>query len=161
MNKHNNNHKSTTLYDAGGWFLILMFFGVSFLGVIIDYLWNYFILFLALRLLHIKLTVKRKTVYTVIITAFGLVIDWLYYEITWGTTVIGALRIPALFKNPGTQPGLELATILIPMILIGIVNYFASRLYLHLNLKSAVIVGGMMMVFTAPWLIAAFVLLRW
>ena len=159
MDRHNN--KSATMYDSGGWFLVFMFFGVAFVGLIIDYFWNYLILFLALRLQHINISIKRKLVYTVIITAFGLIIDWLYYELAWGTAVFGGLRMPTLFPRPGTQPGLEIATIVVPMILIGIVNYFASRLHLHLNRKDGLIVGGMMAVLTAPWLIVAFVLLKW
>ena len=149
------------MYDSGGWFLVFMFFGVAFVGLIIDYFWNYLILFLALRLQHINISIKRKLVYTVIITAFGLIIDWLYYELAWGTAVFGGLRMPTLFPRPGTQPGLEIATIVVPMILIGIVNYFASRLHLHLNRKDGLIVGGMMAVLTAPWLIVAFMLLKW
>lgn len=153
--------KSIILYDAGGWFLIAMFFGVAFIGVVLDYFWNYFVLLLTLRWRHINITVKRKLVYSVGITAFGLLIDWLYYEFTWGTLDIGVLRVPAVFQRPGTQPILEIATILIPMALIGVVNYFASRLHLHLNVTNALVVGGMMAVFTAPWLIVAFVLLNW
>jgi hypothetical protein len=162
MNKRNETHrKSTMLYDAGGWFLITMFFGVAFLGVVVDYFWNYFVLLVILRWRYISITAKRKMLYSVIITAFGLLIDWLYYEFTWGTAVIGVLRIPAVFPRPGTQPALELATILIPIALIGVANYYASRLHLHLNVKNALAVGAMMAVFTAPWLIVAFVLLNW
>ena len=156
-----NHHKSTILYDAGGWFLIAMFFGVAFFGVVLDYFWNYLILSLALRWQRISITRKRKIVYIAIITAFGLLIDWLYYEFTWGTLVIGSLRIPAAFQRPGIQPGLELSTILIPMALIGLVNYFASHFHLHLDRKNALMVGVIMAIITAPWLIVAFVLLNW
>ena len=75
--------------------------------------------------------------------------------------MLGSLRVPAVFQKPGTQPGLELATILIPMVLIGVVNYYTSRLYLHTDVKSSLVVGVTMAVFTAPWLIVAFVLLNW
>ena len=153
--------KSTILYDAGGWFLIAMFVGGVFLGVVVDYFWNYLILYLALRWQKISITRKRRFVYIAIITAVGLLIDWLYYELTWGFLVIGSLRVPPVFERWGTQPGLELSTILIPMALIGIVNYFASRFYLHLDKKHASVVGAVMAVFTAPWLIVAFVLLGW
>jgi hypothetical protein len=156
-----NHHKSTILYDAGGWFLIAMFFGVAFFGVVLDYFWNYLILSVALRWQQISITKKRKMVYIAIITALGLLIDWLYYEFTWGTLVIGGLRVPAAFPKPGTQPGLELTTILIPMVFIGLVNYFASRFHLHLNMKNALVVGAIMAAITAPWLIVAFVLLNW
>jgi hypothetical protein len=159
--QNENHHKSTIMYDAGGWFLIAMFFGVAFFGVVIDYFWNYLILSLALRWQQISITGKRKMVYITIITALGLLIDWLYYEFTWGTLVIGSLRVPAAFQRSGIQPGLELSTILIPMALIGVVNYFASRFHLHLNVKNALVVGVVMAVITAPWLIVAFVLLNW
>lgn len=156
-----HHHKSVVLYDAGGWFLISIFFGVAFVGVVLDYLWNYLVLSVTLRWRHINIPRKRKAIYCVVITAFGLFIDWLYYEFTWGTLVLGNLIVPAAFPRPGTQPGLELSTLLIPIALIGIVNYFASRLHLHLDTKNSLVVGAMMAVFTAPWLIVAFVLLNW
>jgi len=149
----------TILYDAGGWFLIPMFVGGVFLGVMIDYFWNYLILYLALRWQRISITRKRRFAYTAIITAVGFLIDWLYYELTWGFLVIGSLRVPPVFERWGINPGLELSTILIPMALIGVVNYFASRFYLHLDKKHAFVVGLVMAIFTAPWLIVAFVFL--
>jgi hypothetical protein len=149
----------TILYDAGFWFLIPMFVGGVFLGVVIDYFWNYLILYLALRWQKISITIKRRFAYTAIITAVGLLIDWLYYAFTWGTLVIGSLRVPAIFERPGINPGLELSTILIPMALIGVVNYLASHFYLHLDKKHAFVVGLVMAIFTAPLLIVAFVLL--
>jgi hypothetical protein len=149
----------TILYDAGFWFLIPMFVGGVFLGVVIDYFWNYLILYLALRWQKISITIKRRFAYTAIITAVGLLIDWLYYQFTWGTqVVVGSLGVSALFEGPGLNPGLELGTILIPMALIGAVNYFGSRFHLHLEKKHALVVGLAMAVFTAPWLIVAFVL---
>jgi hypothetical protein len=151
----------TILYDAGGWFLIAMFVGGVFSGVVADYFWNYLILSLALRWQQISITRKRRFVYIAIITAVGLLIDWLYYEFTWGFLVIGSLRVPPVFERPGLNPGLELSTILIPMALLWAVNYLASRFHLHLDAKHALVVGLVMAVFTAPWLIVAFVLLGW
>jgi hypothetical protein len=49
----------------------------------------------------IGITRKRGFVYIAIITAAGLLIDSLYYALTWGTLVIGSLRIPAIFERPG------------------------------------------------------------
>jgi hypothetical protein len=149
------------LYDAGGWFLIPMFVGGVFLGVVVDYFWNYLILYLALRGQKISITRKRRFAYTAIITAVGLLVDWLYYELTWGYLVIGSLRVPPVFERPGLNPGLELSTILIPMALLWVANYLASRFHLHLDAKHASLVGAVMAVFTAPWLIVAFVLLSW
>ncbi|MGM0686757.1 MAG: hypothetical protein ACQET3_07295 [Promethearchaeati archaeon] len=157
--------KSTVLYDAGGWFVLgglYLYYGVGVVfGVLIDYLWNYLVLSLALRCQRISIAGKRKSVYTVIITAVGLLIGWLYYELTWGSLVIGSLRVPAIFESPGLNPGPELSTIVIPMVLVGAVNYLASRFYLHLESRRALVVGSAMAVFTAPWLIVAFVLLGW
>jgi uncharacterized protein (DUF2062 family) len=149
------------LYDVGGWFLVPMFVGGMFLGVVLDYFWNYLILSLALRWQKVSIARKRRFIYTVIITAIGLLIDWLYYELTWGFLVIGSLRVPPIFESPGLNPGLQVSTILIPMVLIGAANYLASRLYLHLESRRALVVGLAMAVFTAPWLILAFVLLGW
>ncbi len=152
----------TILYDRGGWFLIAMFFGGMLLGVMADYFWNYFILSLTLRWQQISIIRKRKFVYIAIITGVGFLIDWLYFEFTWGTQmVIGSLGIPTISERTGLNPGLELSTILIPIALIGVLNYFASRSHLHLNKKHASVVGAVMAVFTAPWLIVAFVLLGW
>ena len=159
--QHEKHRKSTIMYDAGGWFLAAMFFGGVFLGVVADYFWNYLILSLALRWQKISITRKRRFVYIAIITAVGFLIDWLYYELTWGFLVIGSLRVPPVFERWGTQPGLELSTILIPMALLWAVNYLASRFHLHLDKKHALVVGATMAVFTAPWLIVAFVLLGW
>ncbi len=161
MDRQNGHHQIAVLYDAGGWFLMSMFFGVAFIGVVLDYLWNYLVLSATLRWRHINIPRTKKSIYCVIITAFGLLIDWLYYEFTWGTLVLGSLRVPAVFPKPGIQPGLELTTILIPMVLIGVVNYYASRLHLHTDVRNSLVVGAIMAVFTAPWLIVAFVLLNW
>ena len=146
------------IYDAGGRFWAAIYYGGTVLGLVFNYFWNYLILYLALRWQKISIARKRRFVYTAIITAVGLLIDVLYYGFTWGTLVIGSLRIPALFERPGLNPGLELSTILIPMALIGVVNYFASRLYLHLDKKHALVVGLAMGVLTAPWVMVAIVL---
>jgi len=145
MDRRNGHHrKSIVLYDLGGWYVIIIF-GVAFSGLVLDYLWNYFVLSLTLRWQHISITRKRKMVYIAIITALGLLIDWLWLYV--------------VFSRPGTQPGLALATIIIPMVLIGLVNLCASRIHLHLSMKNALVVAGMMAVFTAPWLIVVFVFL--
>jgi hypothetical protein len=159
--QHEKRRRSTILYDAGGWFLIPIFFGGVFLGVVVDYFSNYLILSLALRWQKISITRKIRFVYIAIITAVGLLIDWLYYELTWGFLVIGSLRVPPVFERWATKPGLELGTLLIPMALLWAVNYLASRFYLNLDKKHASVVGAVMAIFTAPWLIVAFVLLGW
>jgi hypothetical protein len=147
------------LYDVGNWVLVTIFIGAVLFGLTIDYFWNYLILSLTLRWQQIDIMRKRKFVYIAIITAVGFLIDWLYYQFTWGTqVVVGSLGVSALFEGPGLNPGLELGTILIPMALIGAVNYFGSRFHLHLEKKHALVVGLAMAVFTAPWLIVAFVL---
>lgn len=154
-----SNYSISSPYDAGEWFFTAIYYGGTVLGVVFNYFWNYLILYLALRWRKISITRKRRFVYTAVITAVGLLIDAVYYDFTWGTLVIGSLRVPAIFERPGLNPGLELSTILIPMALIGVVNYFASRFYLHLDKRQALVVGLVMAVFTAPWVMVAVVLL--
>jgi len=153
------NYSIPSLYDAGNWVFVTIFIVAVLFGLTVDYFWNYLILSLTLRWQQIDIMRKRKFVYIAIITAVGFLIDWLYYQFTWGTqVVVGSLGVSALFESSELNPGLELSTILIPMALIGAVNYFGSRFHLHLEKKHALVVGLAMAVFTAPWLIVAFVL---
>jgi hypothetical protein len=159
INRRAKDSGATTLYDAGGWFLIAIFAGVAVavVGVVLDYFWNFLILILSLRWLHISVSYPRKFIYCLIVTAIGLLIDWLYYELTWGRLVVGNLRVEPLFEHAGLQPALECTTILIPMIVVGLVNFGAAHLLLRMSLKQAAILGAIMGVFTAPWLITVLV----
>lgn len=132
--------------------------GVGFLGLAFDYFWNYLILFLGLRWLRFSVSHRRKFIYCLIITAIGLLIDWLYYELTWGYLVLGGFRVAPVFERPGLQPALEFSTILIPLVLVAAVNFGTARLLLRMSLKQAAILGVTMGIFTAPWLITVFVL---
>jgi hypothetical protein len=87
--QHEKHCKSTTLYDMGCGFTTAMLFSGVVSGVV------------ASRWQKIGITRKRGFVYIAIITAAGLLIDSLYYALTWGTLVIGSLRIPAIFERPG------------------------------------------------------------
>jgi len=147
-------------YDLGGWPLIPILVAVVLLGIVADYSWDYLILSSALRWQGISIIRRTRLIYIAMMGAVGLLIDWLYYELTWGFLVAGSLGVPAIFERPRLNPGLELSTILIPMVLIGVANYLASRFHLHLDSKRASVVGLAMAVLTAPWLIVAFVLLR-
>jgi len=158
INRQGKDSGTTTLYDAGVWFLLPILGGVYFLGLAADYFWNYLILFLGLRWLKFSVSHRLKFIYCAIITALGLLIDWLYYELTWGYLVMGGLRVAPVFERPGLQPALEFATILIPMVVIAAVNFGTARLLLRMGLKQAAILGVTMGVLTAPWLITVFVL---
>jgi len=127
-------------------------------GLAFDYFWNYLILFLGLRWLKFSVSHRRKFVYCSIVTALGLLIDWLYYELTWGYLVMGGLRVAPVFERAGQQPVLEFATILIPLVLVAAVNFGTARLLLRMSLKQAAILGVIMGVLTAPWLITIAVL---
>ena len=148
------------LYDLGGRSLIPIFVGLVFLGIVADYSWDYLILSSALRWQKISIVRRTRFIYIAVMGSVGLLIDWLYYELTWGFLVNSNLAVQAMSKGSALNPGLELSTILIPIVLIGVANYLASRFHLHLDSKRALVVGLAMAVFTAPWLIVAFVLLR-
>jgi hypothetical protein len=149
--------KSTTLYDVGGWYIITIVFGIGIVGVVIDYFWNYLIFYLSLRRLDLIIPLGRKFIYCLIITAFGLLIDWLYYELVWGTLSVGPIRIGAAFPRAGSEPVLEILTILIPMVLIASVNYTVSQLFLKVTNREGLVIGVIMGIFTAPWLILVYV----
>jgi hypothetical protein len=145
--------KPTTIYDAGVWYLLPILGGMMLVGVAVDYFWNYLILFLGLRWIKFSASRRRRFVYCTIVTALGLFIDWLYYELTWGRLVVGSLRVVPIFNPAGQYPALEFATILIPMVLIAAVNFGISRLLLRMSIKQAAILGTAMGILTAPWLI--------
>ena len=164
--KSKQSSSTTTVYDVGGWFIVAIFSGVFFAGLAIDYFWNFLVLYITLRLIPdsqgIALTktisTGRRHVYCVIITVLGLIIDWLYYELTWGVLAVGSLHVSPVFPMPGVNPPLEIATILIPMLVLIAVNYGISRAYLRLKSRQAVVLGVVMGFFTAPWLIVVAVL---
>ncbi|HEY94302.1 MAG TPA: hypothetical protein G4O15_05140 [Dehalococcoidia bacterium] len=153
-------NKSTKLYDVGGWFIIAIVFGIGIVGVIIDYFWNYLIFHLSLRRLDLIIPLGKKIIYCLVITALGLFIDWLYYELVWGTLSVGPVRIEAAFPRAGSEPVLEIITIFIPMILIASVNYIVSRLFLKVTNHEGLVISIIMGVFTAPWLIMVFVVTK-
>jgi hypothetical protein len=157
----NQPRKSAVLYDIGGWFLLSLLFGMCFIGIALDYFWNFLVLFITCRLRRIDIQLKKKLIYTFIVTACGLVIDWLYYKFTWGVSVIGFIHIGSAFPRHVEQPLLELLTIIIPLAAIAVVNYFISRLYLGTKVKDSLWIGAAMGVFTAPWFIVAAMMLHW
>jgi len=160
MNRESRS-KSITLYDVGGWILFPFLFGVGIVvGIIIDYFWNYFIFHLSLRRLDLIIPLGRKIIYCLIITALGLFIDWLYYGITWGSLSVGPIRNTPVFPRAGSEPVLEISTILIPLILIALVNYIVSRLFLKVTNREGLVISIMMGVFTAPWLIIVYVVTK-
>ena len=148
------------VYDLGGWPLVPVLIGLVLLGIVADYSWDYLLLSSALRWQKVSTGRRTRFIYIAMMGTAGLLIDWLYYELTWGSLANSNAAVQAMSRGPELSPGLELSTILMPMVLIGVANYLASRFHLHLDSKRALVVGLTMAVFTAPWLIVAFVLLR-
>ena len=148
MNKPKN---SIMLYDAGGLIIFIMLFGVPF-GSIFDYLWNLLVFSVTLPFLpsetKIKLRKSRRFLYILVITVLGVIIDWAYFELTWDTHFgKTGLWIPAMSQ------GLQFAWMLLPIVMLWLVNFALSYAYLKLERKPAVILGGVMALFTAPWLL--------
>lgn len=141
--------KSIVLYDVGG-AIILVFLGIPF-GSVIDYLWNLIVFSVALPLLpgdKIKVSKGRRLAYCFFITVLGLIIDWAYLELTWDTHFAkSATWIPAMSQ------ALQFVCLLLPMVMIFLVNAALSYSYLKLERKQAIILGVIIGVFTAPWLL--------
>ena len=139
------------LYDAGGLIIFIMLFGIPF-GSIFDYLWNLLVFSVALPFLpvesKIKLSKGRRLLYVLFITLLGIIIDWAYFELTWDTHFgKTGLWIPAMSQ------GLQFAWMLLPIVMLWLVNFALSYAYLKLERKPAFILGGIMALFTAPWLL--------
>ncbi len=145
-------HKNTvTLYDAGGLILILVFFGLPF-GTIFDYLWNLVVISVALPFLpaghNLTIGKGRRLAFCFFITLLGIIIDWAYFELTWDTYFgKGGVWLPAMSQ------GLQLLWIVLPLAMLGLANFALSYSFLKLERRQAIIFGGIMALFTAPWLL--------
>jgi len=143
--------KSVTLYDAGGLIILITIFGIPF-GSVFDYLWNLLVFSVALPFLpanrKVIVSKRRRFLYCLLITLLGIIIDWAYFELTWDTHFgKTGLWIPVMSQ------GLQFVWLLLPMVMIGLVNFALSYSYLKLERKQAVILGVIMALFTAPWLL--------
>ena len=148
--------KTVTLYDAGGFILIWIFFGLP-LGIIFDYLWNFLVLWIALPRLQRKAITnanaapasgRRKAVYCLIITILGFLIDWAYFEMTWD---MGFGK--SQFWYPAMGQPLQIVLIVVPIVLLWLANFALSYSYLRLERRKSIILGGIMALFTAPWVL--------
>ena len=142
--------KSIILYDFGGVIIAVLFFGIPF-GSAFDYLWNLLVLSIALpRLPGDKIIISKgkRLAYCFFITILGIIIDWAYFELTWDTD-FGKSAIWA----PAMSQALQFIWLLLPMAMIGLVNAALAYSYLKLERRQAIIFGGIMGFFTAPWLL--------
>ena len=148
--------KTVTLYDAGGFILVWIFFGLP-LGIIFDYLWNLLVLWIALPRLQQKTVAttdaasvsgRRKAAYCLFITILGFLIDWAYFEMTWD---MGFGK--SQFWYPAMGQPLQILLIVVPIILLWLANFALSYAYLRLERRKSFILGGIMAVFTAPWVL--------
>lgn len=142
---------STTLYDAGGLFIFIALFGIPF-GSIFDYLWNLLVFSVALwfiaRSNPIALSRKRRALNILFVTLLGILIDWAYFELTWDTHFgKGGIWIPAMSQ------WLQFVWLLMPMLMIGLVNFALAYSFLKMERNQSLIMGGAMAIFTAPWLL--------
>ncbi len=64
--------------------------------------------------------------------------------------------------SPAMSQPLQLAALLIPIAMLWAVDFALAYAYLRLEKKPAFILGGLMAVFTAPWLLPTLpYLLKW
>jgi hypothetical protein len=151
----NKRQKALTLYDAGGFFILFILFGIPF-GSAADYLWNLLILSAAIPHLsgrasspRTELTLRRKLAYCFFITLLGIIIDWAYFDLTWDTDFFGKSAVWA----PAMGIPFQLALLIVPMIMLGLVNFALSYSYLKLERRQAITLGVIMGFFTTPWLL--------
>lgn len=147
--------KTITLYDAGGFIILVIFLGIPF-GAVADYLWNLLVVSVAVpRLPGSASSTKteigwgRKLVYCLFITVLGIIIDWAYFELTWDTDFLSRSAVWA----PAMGLPLQLVLLVMPMIMLGLVNFSLSYSYLKLERRQAITLGVIMGFFTAPWLL--------
>jgi hypothetical protein len=151
--------KIITLYDAGGLWLIFAFFGLP-LGVIFDYFWNLLVFSIVLPRLPSRagntsiagaIGKGKKAAYIFFVTLLGIIIDWAYVELIWDIG-IDITKSPSIWVAVMGQP-LQLASMLIPILMLWAVDAALSYAFLRLERKQALVLGGLMAVFTAPWLL--------
>ena len=148
---HKGKDGSITLYDAGGFFLILLFFGVP-LGTLFDFIWNLVVISVTLPRLpgieDIRFGCWRRLLFCVMITILGFVIDWAYFELTWDMNLSKASE-----WLPAVPQWLQFVWLLLPMSMLFLVNAALSYSYFRLEKRQAMIFGAVMAFFTAPWLL--------
>ncbi len=149
--------KTITLYDFGGFIILVILFGIPF-GTIADYFWNLLVFSVALTRLtgnaaikseRVGISWRRKLAYCFFITLLGIIIDWAYLELTWDTDFFGRSAVWA----PAMPQVLQLVWLLLPVVMIWVVNAVLSYSYLNLERRPAIILGAIMGFFTAPWLL--------
>ncbi|MBN2074262.1 MAG: hypothetical protein JW762_01800 [Dehalococcoidales bacterium] len=144
--------KSITLYDAGGFFLILLFFGVP-LGTLFDFIWNLVVISVTLPRLPGSGEIRihfwwHRLLFCLIITALGFVIDWAYFELTWDMSLSKSTE-----WLPAVPQWLQFIWLLLPMSMLFLVNAALSYSYFRLNQRQALIFGAVMAFFTTPWIL--------
>src|SRR4030042_809175 len=143
--------RSITLYDAGGFFLIFLFFGIP-LGTLFDFIWNLVVISVTLPRLpggtEIGIGFWRRVVFCLLLTALGFVIAWAYFEITWDMNLSKSAE-----WLPAVPQWLQFVWLLLPMSMLFLVNAALSYSFFGLEKRQALIFGAVMAVFTAPWLL--------
>jgi hypothetical protein len=148
------NTGSTTLYDFSYAPLFYFIFAIGglILGLILDYLWNWLVLTVALwhpfssadssaEETAPSVTIGRRMLYALFITLIGLPINAVYAGVAWGWSWDPVVNMP-----------LQVPLMLMPIGLLWLANYLLSRYFLKLDNRQAVTVAVMMAFFTAPWL---------
>lgn len=164
---------SIKLYDAGGGYLVTLVLGIPVAGSIADGIWNYVVLTLTLHPLkkyfrieepietsvdsqlwflrrRSEITTGDRIFYGFIITIAGILIDAVYFFMVWNPFSEGE---NGSWWEARVDMGFQIALILVPIILLGLSNYYLASRFLELNHRHSLIVASSMAFFTAPWLL--------
>lgn len=156
--------KHVTVFDAGGGVFLLVFAGIPVVGSLLDWGWNWLVIFGTLwsyskvsshKILDCYVLPRIKS-YSFFITIVGFGIDWIYFSIIWS---IKQGRWMANMPLP-----LQSILIIVPLTLLFAANLYLSRRYLKSetagvtgpveNYKQvSLILSVSMAVLTAPWLL--------
>ncbi len=145
-----NEGKTVTLYDAGGLIVGVVLLGVPF-GTLFDYFWNLIVLSVALPRVGgtgYRAGCGARGLYCVLATILGAVIDLAYFELTWDTD-FGKSAV----WSPAMPLAAQLALMVMPIVMLGLVNFALSYSYLRLERKPAMKIAAAMGILTAPWVV--------
>lgn len=143
--------KYIVLRDCGGAIIGWILIGIP-VGIVTDFFWNWFSLWISTRLIPGTKDEFRSqgSGYVILITFFGVLIDLFYFSWLWGTSWF---RSGAVLGVPFRSLSLQLLLFLICITLLFGANFILCIFYLRVDARKSLRVAALMGFLTAPWLL--------